>query len=80
MKFTILPKEVLVRGYFVLKALFLQMEDRYINRDYDGTFDRAYLAFVISCVHLARRIGRRVRYPWRLAKVARKVVRNAIAP
>ncbi len=68
------------RGYFLLKALFVRMEDRYFRDVYDGAFDRAYVAFVVSCVRLARRIGRRVRYPWRLMKVARRVFHDTIAP
>ncbi len=67
-----------MRGYFILKMIFLQFEDRYYTRDSEGAFDRAFLSFSISCVHLAHRIGRRIRYPWRLMKVARKVFRNTI--
>ncbi len=79
-KFTVVPKDVLMRGYFLLKALFVRMEDRYHTHDHERAFDRAYLSFIITCVQIARRIGRRIRYPWRLRKVARRVFRDTIAP
>lgn len=59
MKFTIVPKEVLVRGYFILKGLFLRVEGRHMYRDFNGAFARAYGSHAIACVHLARRVGSR---------------------
>ncbi len=79
-KFTILPKEVLIRRYFILKMMFMQFEDRFYTRDSEGAFDHVIVSFAIACVHLAPRIGRRIRYPWRLIKVARKVFQDTVAP
>jgi hypothetical protein len=79
-KFRLVPKKALVRGYFLLITSLLKWEEGHFVRDRAGAFDHAFQLFVRMCVRVARRVGWRITRPRHLRRIARKAFAELITP